>query len=107
VRERSDRGKTYTIGFSHPAMHNSTTEMCVWCYYDNIGLEKIELTPIVAATRDQQLQALRETFKAGLRPDATLGYVFVALRPGFKSFVMGSPLWKVIKDCQTSESPTI
>lgn len=104
--ERLDRGRTYTLGFSHPAMHNTATAPAVWSYYEDVGVERIELTPMSAATRAKQIAALGEKMRAcGLSPHAPLGYVFVSTSPGRKSFVWGSPMWKVVKDCQNNKIP--
>lgn len=101
-----DKSRTYTIVFSHPAMHNSATHLSAWCYYDDIGIERMELKPLAHSIQSAQLDGLCEAIRAsGLRPDAPFGYVFVALEPGHKTYVCGSPLWNIIKDCQNSKIP--
>lgn len=102
-----DQTRTYTIGFSHPAMHSTTTEMRAWTYYDDIGIPKPEMTPL---ERPARFEALRNqcrntpyTHESGL-----FGYVLVPSTIDAKcrtSYVIQTRLWKLISACQNHQIP--
>jgi hypothetical protein len=105
--ERLDKSRTYTIGFSHPAMHNTTTSKRAWTYYDDIGIPKPEMTPLECAARLKTLiKQCRET--SYTHPSKLFGYVLVpsAAEGGSrKSYVVQTRLWKLINSCQNQKIP--
>jgi hypothetical protein len=105
--ERLDKTRTYTIGFSHPAMHSTTTEMRAWTYYDEIGIPKPEMTPL---ERPARLQALVKQCRTTpyTHESNLLGYVLVPNTVDAKcrtSYVIQTRLWKLISSCQNHQIP--
>jgi hypothetical protein len=106
-----DTSKTFTVGFRHPEMHNTGGTMRAWTYYDQIGLDILEMQPLETKG---QLTSLIQRGKLARYSDAKkgpeepcLGFVLVQKTPGGKSFVLASEIWKVIKECQNLKVPLV